>query len=106
MSVNETGAECSNCGTYNCGYLCYECVGLLLYKLGFSIEKVIEILKTQDIKLESWEIEGILTHSKEHGLGYKQAIEEADQSGSTPRQSRIAILRLIRQLEAELREGK
>jgi hypothetical protein len=30
------------------------------------------------------------------------AIEEADQSGSTPRQSRIAILRLIRQLEAEL----
>jgi hypothetical protein len=34
------------------------------------------------------------------------AIEEADQSGSTPRQSRIAILRLIRQLEAELREGK
>lgn len=76
MSVNETGAECSNCGTYNCGYLCYECVGLLLYKLGFSIEKVIEILKTQDIKLESWEIEGILTHSKEHGLGYKQIREQ------------------------------
>ena len=57
MSINETGAECHNCGSYNCDYLCTECVLTLLLECGLSLESALLKLKEQDIELESWEID-------------------------------------------------
>ena len=33
MSINDTGAECRECGSYNCSYLCVECVGELFKEM-------------------------------------------------------------------------
>ena len=30
MSINESGAECSICGSYNCEYICTECLAEFL----------------------------------------------------------------------------
>ena len=30
MSVNDTGAECKECGSYNTSYICVECVTEML----------------------------------------------------------------------------
>jgi len=59
MSINDTGAECHECGSYHCGYFCDECVGILLIEVGKTVEETISILKGHDVILKSWEIDNL-----------------------------------------------
>lgn len=60
MSVNETGAECTFCGDYNCSYLCVGCVLKILMSTGLSLDKSISILKEQNgITIDDYIIEEI-----------------------------------------------
>lgn len=71
MGINESGAECSNCGSYNCGYLCYACVTEILLDVGIGYDSAITILRKWNIELEDYEINDIRqyldTHNKSGG---------------------------------------
>lgn len=62
MSINETGAECSECGSYNCGYLCFSCVATILVNAGNTLDMALSILKKHDITLEPFEIDEVKEH--------------------------------------------
>lgn len=59
MSINETGAECTKCGDYNCTYLCLGCVIRLLMVAGLSLDKSIQITKMEGIYLDDYIIDEI-----------------------------------------------
>lgn len=48
MSVNETGASCTNCGDYNCTYLCIGCVIRILLSIGKNLDECKNILTTHN----------------------------------------------------------
>ena len=57
MSVNDTGADCTCCGSYNCSYLCLSCVLTMLLFAGVEEAKAIDLLKEHGIELDQIEIE-------------------------------------------------
>ena len=59
MSVNETGADCTLCGSYNCSYLCVPCVLAMLIEAGNSEDKAIHQLKNHGISIEPYELEEV-----------------------------------------------
>jgi hypothetical protein len=57
MSVNDTGADCTICGSYNCSYICTECLLVILLQLGIDETKALKILANHWIELEPYQID-------------------------------------------------
>lgn len=66
MSVNDSGAECSQCGSYNCEYLCTECVLELLLEVGIPKDKALTALENKGIELEEWQIKEVEKNNENH----------------------------------------
>lgn len=85
MSVNLSGNECNNCGSYNCGYICLECHEAAIaqarqegYKLGVDHQN--ELNKqdiAQAIQSERQRIRGVIVDSL---YGHRNYCREAPQN--------------------------